>query len=244
MHQNLRPSDLFRCLAAGLALALGCAAMGEAAQPADPGSLCESAARHAASVTGVPLDLLRAIMLTETGIVRGGNRTAWPWATNTAGAGAWHADRAAARTHIERTLAEGGRNIDIGCFQMNYHWHAHRFANLEAMLDPFENAVQAARFLTELQAEFGDWARAAGAYHSRDPDRAATYRAIVEANRAHPDPGDPPAAPEAGLATAHLSRGYPLLVPGTPRGGASLVPDDTGGAPLLVAARRPLYEGW
>jgi soluble lytic murein transglycosylase-like protein len=65
--------------------------------------------------------------------------------------------------------ARGARSYDVGCFQINYRWHGQHFASLDQMFDPDANAAYAARFLSELYAEFGDWSRAAGAYHSRTP---------------------------------------------------------------------------
>jgi hypothetical protein len=44
------------------------------------------------------------------------------------------------------------------------------------MFDPLANARYAARFLSGLFLETGNWSDAAGAYHSRTPEHAARYR--------------------------------------------------------------------
>ena len=66
-------------------------------------------------------------------------------------------------------MAAGRRSFDVGCFQINYHWHGHNFPSLEAMFDPDTGADYAARFLQSLYAERGNWSAAAGAYHSQTP---------------------------------------------------------------------------
>lgn len=146
----------------------------------DPSALCEAAAERAAALTGVPVALLRAIALAETGRNRGGRLRPWPWALNIAGRGYWPESRTAASRHLRQTLSQAPGHVDMGCFQINLHWHGGAFASPEAMLDPEANALYAARFLKRLHAETGDWNVAAGLYHSRSPERAAAYRARVQ----------------------------------------------------------------
>ena len=141
---------------------------------ADP-SLCERAARTAAQDTGVSLALLRAIMLAESGRDMGPGRSAWPWTLQSQGQGHWLASADDALALARDLIASGETNIDLGCFQINLHWHGKAFASLDAMLDPDANARYAAEYLLELYAQTGDWRSAAGAYHSRSADRAETY---------------------------------------------------------------------
>lgn len=141
---------------------------------------CLDAARHAARTTGAPLSVLRALALVESGHQRQGQFTAWPWTVNIEGQGLWFDTADAALTYISRHQDQGARSFDVGCFQINHRWHGDAFASLGAMLDPYENALYAARFLTGLYRETGDWSRAAGAYHSRSPDKARRYRKRFE----------------------------------------------------------------
>jgi hypothetical protein len=213
---------------------------------ADPADLCDRAAAEAARATGVPLSVLQAIALTETGRNRGGGLRPWPWASNAAGAGRWYDSRAAAEADMRELIAGGQRSIDIGCFQINLRWHGHAFPGPEAMFDPMANALYAARFLSGLAAELGSWEAAAGAYHSRTPDLAARYTARFREHLAALD-ADPPQPLAAGtgpvLATADPRpppSPYPLLAAGASAGLGSLVPVRGSRGTLLLAAARPL----
>lgn len=168
-------------IAMGWALLTALVAPAAFAQP----QLCETAAATASRESGVPLDVLLAIALTETGRQTGGQLRPWPWAANTEGRGHWFASRDAANAFLHDTLSRGQRSIDLGCFQVNLHWHGRHFSSPEAMLDPLNSARYAARYLSELYDEFGTWERAAGAYHSRTPRLAARYRARFAQMRAH-----------------------------------------------------------
>lgn len=142
---------------------------------------CESAAARAAQRHGVPLSVMLAIAHVETGRAdRSGQVRPWPWAINLAGQGAWPRSKAEALSIARAAVSQGKRNVDLGCFQINLHWHGAEFSSLEHMLDPDQNADYAARFLTELHARHGSWVLAAGAYHSATPHLAAAYRGRFE----------------------------------------------------------------
>ena len=139
--------------------------------------LCKHAATRAAAREGVPLSVMTAIMLGESGRRHDGAVSAWPWTVNMQGTGVWFDDRSQALAYIAQHHARGARSYDVGCFQINWRWHADNFASIEQMIDPQANAIYAARFLSALYQELGDWSRAAGAYHSRTPRYANRYRA-------------------------------------------------------------------
>jgi len=157
----------------------------------DAAGACRAAAARAARASDVPYAVLAAIMLTETGRTRGGELQAWPWTVNMEGAGNWFDDRDSALSFAFAAYGRGARSFDVGCFQINYRWHHQNFASLEAMFDPDENAAYAARFLSDLYRETGDWSRAAGAYHSRTETLATRYRARFDRIRAGVDPASP-----------------------------------------------------
>lgn len=159
----------------GLIAALACTLARVAS--ADPSDLCRSAAETAAQDSGVPVALIRAVMTAESGrpAGKGGTLRPWPWALNVDGQGYWPETRDQALEMIAGFLREGRTSIDIGCFQINLRWHGTAFASAEDMIDPVQNAAYAARFLLDLKDERGSWREAAGAYHSRDPDRAENY---------------------------------------------------------------------
>lgn len=231
-------------LSSGVAVALAAlisAVMPGVAGAGDPAALCEASAARAARATGVPLDVLRAIALTESGRNRGGRMQPWPWTLNAEGSGAWFESRAAAEAAAHRLADRGVRSIDLGCFQVNHNWHGEAFDSLEAMLDPDANALYAARFLGQLATELGSWEAAAGAYHSRTPALAERYVRRFRAHLANLSerPLPPPDAATGGATGGEAPRrlaDYPLLQAGAATGTGSLVP--AGGRPAaLIAAR-------
>jgi len=221
-------------LAAVAALSL---LLGAAPAPADP-QLCERAARTAAAETGVPVDLLHAITLAETGRRHGGILRPWPWAINLGGRGQWFDTRAAALDAARHALDQGRGDFDLGCFQINWHWHGRHFPSVQALLDPLTAARYAAGFLARLRDEFGTWDAAAGAYHSRTPALAARYGARIahlRTTRAANTPAPPPpdSAPDAPRVN-----GFPLLVrhDAAPAGAlASLVRPAASQGPAILA---------
>lgn len=136
---------------------------------------CDAAAATAANQIGVPVDVLMGITRVETGRTIDGTLSPWPWTVNQAGSGSFFDSAQDAIAHVRAALDQGQRNIDIGCFQINIRWHGAEFTSVEAMFEPTENAVYAARFLLQLYHEFGDWDDAIGAYHSRKTAAATTY---------------------------------------------------------------------
>lgn len=143
----------------------------------DASAVCVQAAQAASKAEGVPLSVLLAISLNETGRRRDGAFRPWPWTVNMEGAGHWFDTPDQALAYAEKEFARGAVSFDIGCFQINYRWHGQHFASIQAMFDPMANATYAARYLRDLYVEHGSWETAAGAYHSRTPEFAQRYAA-------------------------------------------------------------------
>ena len=233
----------------GLATWLATSATADPALP-DPAALCDAAAARASAETGVPLPVLQAIALTESGRTHRGRFRAWPWTLNAEGRGEWFPDRRSAEARLDELRAEGIRSIDIGCFQVNLRWHGGAFPSPEAMFTPEANALYAARFLAGLEAELGGWEAAAGAYHSRTPALAERYTARFRTHLARLEAetpsrtAPPPEAPLLTLATApsppRRTTEYPLFQPGPASALGSTVPLGDGRGALLLAAARPL----
>jgi hypothetical protein len=208
--------------------------------PADPSNLCDQAAQIASAETGVPLAVLRAIALTETGrkIPGGdGGLSPWPWATNQGGDGSWFNTPDEAAMHVKGLLAAGITNIDLGCFQLNYRWHSEHFASAEDMLDPVQNARYAARMLARLYQDQGDWSGAAGAYHSRTVEFAERYRVKFDAILAGLSGNDsgpfPVATPKYAKTVEPRQNLFPLFQAGGQGAGASLFPSVVAGRRLI-----------
>lgn len=141
-----------------------------------PSETCDQVAHQAAVESGVPVSVLQAITRTETGRRRNNRTQPWPWTVNMEGAGRWFDNPAEALSYVLEHFARGARSFDVGCFQINYRWHGQHFDSVEDMFDPLTNARYAARYLSELFAEKGNWDDAAGAYHSRTPRYANRYK--------------------------------------------------------------------
>ncbi|MBV2359344.1 transglycosylase SLT domain-containing protein [Thalassococcus sp. CAU 1522] len=169
-----------------------------AAETAQDAATCDRAAAVAAQESTVPLAVLLAVTRTETGRARGGDLEPWPWAVNTMGRGTWFADRRSALDHASQMIEIGVRNLDIGCFQINYRWHGRAFPELRDMFDPVKNAVYAASFLADLYARTGDWRTAVGAYHSATPALADRYLQRYDTVLASIAADDPPTPDRAG----------------------------------------------
>lgn len=142
-------------------------------------AVCEREMAAAAARHGVPLGVLYAVGLTETG--RGGRLH--PNAMNIEGEPYFAASRRAALERLRREIARGRRLIDVGCMQINQHWHRHRFRSHAHMLDPAANVDYAARFLKELRMREGSWTMAVARYHAgprNDPAQKRYVCAVIE----------------------------------------------------------------
>lgn len=204
-------------------------ALPQASHASRVGSTCDLAAEMAAGRSGVPVDVLKAITRVEAGRKTGEGFAGWPWTVNQAGDGSFFESKQAAVSHVQAALNRGETNIDIGCFQINIHWHSKAFASLDAMFDPTGNAEYAASFLLRLYRETGSWDGAIGAYHSRKDSAANGYLAKVVQVMA-----DLPGTDPSRLAAMRPKGHYPLFGGG---GGAlgSLFASDAAAtaAPLL-----------
>lgn len=143
---------------------------------------CEAAVLRAADRYGVPAGILYAVGLAETG--RRGSMSAT--ALNIGGRAVFPASRAEAERVAAAAIAAGAAQVDIGCMQINHHWHGQAFPSLEAMFDPAGNVDYAARFLAALERREGSWSLAVARYHAgpdNDPAQK-TYVCRVIANLA------------------------------------------------------------
>src|SRR5262249_19926458 len=64
----------------------------------------------------------------------------------------------------------GARLVDIGCMQINEHFHGENFTSVRAMFDPHANVTYGARFLRSLRQQEGDWTLAVARYHAGPND--------------------------------------------------------------------------
>ena len=68
--------------------------------------------------------------------------------------------------------------IDIGCMQINHHYHGAAFASVAEMFDPGKNVDYAALFLKQLKAREGSWTMAVARYHAGPNNDPAQKRYV------------------------------------------------------------------
>lgn len=144
----------------------------------DDTKICAIEVAKQEKLQGIPDRLLHAISMVESGRwdPKLREKYAWPWTVMAEGRGRFLPNKAAAIAEVNGLKARGIRNIDVGCMQINLAAHPNAFPSIEDAFDPSTNVAYAARFLTGLYADAGDWAVAGTYYHSQTPHLAARYR--------------------------------------------------------------------
>lgn len=125
-------------------------------------SSCEREILSAASKYGVPAGILYSIGLAETG--RKGSLQ--PYALNIEGKAYFAASEREALQRFQQARLGGAKLIDLGCMQINHHFHGSEFSSPADMLNPRRNVEYAARFLAELHARHETWTMAVARYHA------------------------------------------------------------------------------
>jgi len=166
------------CIAA-LAMAM---AISPAAAATDEAAACLGHIAGQEKDKGIPDGLLKSIGFAESGRTVGGKRVAWPWTVNAQGQGHYFDSKQDAIAFVQELQAGGVSVIDVGCMQVNLHYHPKAFASLDDAFDPAVNVAYAAKFLTWLEDETNDWATASQYYHSRTPSLARAYAARLTIN--------------------------------------------------------------
>jgi soluble lytic murein transglycosylase-like protein len=124
------------------ALALICCTSNAAASVGS----CEREISAAALKFGVPEGILYSVGLTETG--RKGSLQ--PFALNVEGKAYYFDGLDQALDAFQEARQGGAKLIDVGCMQINQHFHGEHFTSVQAMFDPQRNVEYAARFLSNL----------------------------------------------------------------------------------------------
>ncbi|WP_420960883.1 transglycosylase SLT domain-containing protein [Brucella sp. IR073] len=118
---------------------------------------------HKASAKyGIPIGILYAVGLTETGR----KNSLQPYAMNIEGKAKFFPSASAALMGFSEAQRQGAKLIDLGCMQINHYFHGNKFPSVAQMLEPHANVDYAARFLRELRAREGSWTLAVARYHA------------------------------------------------------------------------------
>ena len=132
---------------------------------------CEREMARASAESGVPLNVLYSVGLTETG--NRGELGAYDMNVDGRAVHSITLSEALARFAVAK--AHGARFIDIGCMQINERFHGMRFPSPAAMFDPHRNVDYAAAFLKGLKAEQGSWTLAVARYNAGPNNPAAQH---------------------------------------------------------------------
>jgi len=138
--------------------------------------LCEREMTQAAKKYDIPLGILFAVGLTETGI--GGRLHAY--ALNLQGDTVYSLDKQQAMQRFQTAKASGMKLIDVGCMQLNWFYHGDRFSSVEEMFDPHKNVDYAAQFLKALKQSEGSWTLAIGRYNAGKNNDPAQKRYVCK----------------------------------------------------------------
>ena len=129
---------------------------------------------RASVASGVPLNVLYSVGLTETGH-RG---ELGLYDMNVDGRAVHSNSLSQAMARFAAARAEGAKFIDVGCMQINVHFHGGDFSSLPEMFDPARNVDYAANFLKTLKAQAGSWTLAVARYNA-GPGAPAAERSYV-----------------------------------------------------------------
>ncbi|KQZ50788.1 lytic transglycosylase [Rhizobium sp. Root149] len=135
---------------------------------------CEKEIQSAAAKYQIPEGILYSVGLTETG--RKGSL--YPWALNIEGKAYFPETPMAAMQAFEAARREGRQLIDMGCMQINHHFHGENFASPQEMLDPRRNVEYAAKFLRNLHDRHETWTMAVARYHAGPNNDPAQKRYV------------------------------------------------------------------
>jgi soluble lytic murein transglycosylase-like protein len=135
---------------------------------------CEQQILSAAAKHNIPAGILYSVGLTETGI----KGSLHPFALNIEGKAVYAKSQSSALSHFISARKSGIRLIDLGCMQINYHYHKDEFSSVSAMLDPRQNVEYAAKFLARLKKRHQTWTMAVARYHAGPNNDPAQKRYV------------------------------------------------------------------
>ena len=135
---------------------------------------CEPEILRAADRYGVPVGILYAVGLTETGK----KGSLQPNALNIDGKALFPASPQQAVLAFQNARRNGAKFIDLGCMQINHRFHSEHFRDVSDMLDPRRNVDYAARFLVQLKRKHDTWSMAVARYHA-GPDNDPAQKRYV-----------------------------------------------------------------
>ncbi len=101
-----------------------------------------------------------------------------PYAINIEGKAYFPSSVSEASQLVENARKGGAKLIDIGCMQINIHFHGAEFASVGEMFDPAKNVAYAAQFLKRLHDRHETWTMAVARYHAGPNNDPAQQRYV------------------------------------------------------------------
>jgi len=156
--------------------------LGIGAQNAKAQEIPPPAYQIAAAYAEIPVAVLYAIALQESGRSVNGKHRPWPWTLNISGQGYYFDTQEAACTRLTAALkTTSSKRIDVGLGQINVGYHSHRVGQPCDLLNPYVNLALAGQILAEQHRPGQDWLITMGKYHSpANGAAAARYRVAVQ----------------------------------------------------------------
>lgn len=142
--------------------------------PATAQTVCEAHMIRASKAYDIPLGVLYSVGLTESGR----RDSLQPYALNIQGRAFFGKSKEEALAEFNAARARGQKLIDIGCMQINHHYHRKEFPSLDAMFDPAQNVEYSAKFLKRLKARHETWTMAVARYHAGPHNNPAQQRYV------------------------------------------------------------------
>ncbi len=139
-----------------------------------PPNICERELARASKKYNVPLEILYAVGLTESGYAG----FLQPYTLYIEGKDYISNNLQDALKLFREAYGRGVQLIDIGCMQVNYYWHKDEFNSLEEIFNPRLNVEQAARFLQELKKRHGSWTMALARYNAGPKNTVGQHRYV------------------------------------------------------------------
>jgi hypothetical protein len=131
----------------------------------------------------LPKNLLHSVATVESGRWNHEHRRLlpWPWTLNVEGRPYYFDNKKEAVKFLKGILAQGIEQVDVGCMQVNWHYHGKKhFKKAENAFNPVLNVEYAAQLLAQNHEKVGNWKRAVAIYHSKTADKGNNYAAKVQ----------------------------------------------------------------
>lgn len=144
-------------------------------------TICSTFAAQQEKAEHVPPGLVHAVAMAESGrwLEQDKATHPWPWTVTSGSDSFYLSSKETAIAKVEELQANGRTNIDVGCMQINLHYHPSAFSNLEEAFDPDQNVAYGTKFLKKLRIKTRSWGKATAFYHSQNRARGIAYREKV-----------------------------------------------------------------